>query len=162
MSESLKYIGPLYRVAALSTPGDLITKRIDGARVALESVETLQTIQLATLAFDLRVDGDLEWLLEPLRKADPTFVPEPANRELSLLATGLLRAVLADGHEGVLTAALAVVCCSMGGVRRIDPDGGVYEQAVLALQAEQQKSAAELPTNVALKNVDAAPHWPAP
>ena len=158
MSESLKYIGSLYGVAALSTPGELITKRIDGARAALESVETLQAIQLATLAFDLPVDGDLEWLLEPLRNADPTFVPEPADRELSLLATGLLRAVLADGHKSVLTAALAVICCSMGGTRRIDPDGGVYERAVLALQTEQQKSAAKLPTNAALKNIDAAPH----
>lgn len=157
MSESLKHIGSLYGVAALGTPGDLIAKRIDGARVALESVETLQATQLATLAFDLPVDGDLKWLLDPLRHADPTFLPGPADRELSLLATGLLRAVLADGHKSVLTAALAVICCSMGGVRRIDPDGGVYEKAVLALQAEQQKSAAELPTNAALKNVDAAP-----
>ena len=156
MSETLKQIGPLYKTAALDTPGDLITKRIEGSRVALESIGLPQAIQLVRLAFAMRVDSEIDWLLEPLRHADPTFVPESTDRELSLLATGLLLTVLVDRHKSALAAALAYVCCSMGGVRRLDlDDTKVSEQAVLVLQAKQQESSTTLPSTLALKNVAA-------
>ena len=155
MSESLKQIGPLYKAAALDTPGDLITKRIEGSRVALKSIGLPQAIQLVKLAFAMPVDSEIDWLLEPIRRADPTFVPESTDRELSLLATGLLLSVLVDRHKSALPAALAYVCCSMGGLRQLDPDGGVSEQAVLALQTKQQESSATLPPTLKLKRVEA-------
>ena len=154
MSETLKHIGPLYKAAALDTPGDLITKRIEGSRIALESIGLPQAIQLVKLAFVMGVDSEIDWLLEPLRHEDPTFVPEPTDRELSLLATGLLLTVLVDGHKSALAAALACVCCSMGGVRRLDLEHNkVFEQAVLVLQAKQQESSTTLPSMFTLKNV---------
>ena len=145
MSESLKKIGPLYRSVGLDTPLPLITQRIDAAAVVLPMVHSSRAITLVRLAFSLPVDlPDLVWFFEPFQDKDPTFAPDSKDREVSLLASCVLDAVMRDQHEAALPAALGYVCCSVGGLRSIDSAENLSDLATTTMQREQQRSAPSL------------------
>ena len=145
MSESLKKIGPLYRKVGLETPPALITQRIDAAAVVLPMVHTSRAITLVRLAFSLPVDSqDIAWFFGPFRDKDPTFAPDAKDREVSLLASSVLDAVMRDQHKAALPAALGYVCCSVGGLRGIDSAEDLSDLATTTMQQEQQRSAPSL------------------
>ena len=145
MSESLKKIGPLYRRVGLDTPLALITQRINAAAVVLPMVHSSRAITLVRLAYSLPVDSpDLTWFFEPFQDKDPTFAPDSKDREVSLLASSVLDAVMRDQHEAALPAALGYVCCSVGGLRKVDSAEDLSHLATTTMQREQQRSAPSL------------------
>ena len=154
MTESLKKIGPLYKSAGLDTPLALITQRIEAATAVLPMVCSSRAVTLVRLAFSLPVDStDLAWFFGPFQDKDPTFVQDPNDREVSLLASGLLNAVMRDQHEAAIPAALGYVCCSVGGLRSVDSAEDLSDLATTTMQREQQRSAPSLLQMAELKKI---------
>ena len=154
MAESLKKIGPLYKSVGLDTPPALITQRIEAAAVVLPMVHSSRAITLVRLAFSLPVDStDLAWFFEPFQDRDPTFAPNSNDREVSLLASSVLDAVMRDQHEAALPAALGYVCCSVGGLRSVDSAEDLSDLATTTMQREQQRSAPSLSQMAELEEI---------
>ena len=154
MAESLKKIGPLYKSVGLDTPLALITQRIEAAAVVLPMVDSFRAITLVRLAFSLPVDStDLAWFVEPFQDKDPTFAPNSNDREVSLLASSVLDAVMRDQHEAALPAALGYVCCSVGGLRSVDSAEDLSDLATTTMQREQQRSAPSLSQMAELERI---------
>ena len=130
----------------------LITQRIDAAAAVLSTVHPSRAIILVRLAFSLPVDPpDLAWFFEPFQDGDPTFAPDSKDREVSLLASSVLDAVMGDQHEAALPAALGYICCSVGGLRSIDSVQDLSDLAATTMQREQQRSAPSLSQMAELK-----------
>jgi hypothetical protein len=72
------------------------------------------SIDLARLYFGLKVPHGTEWFREPFAKPDLSFSLIDNEREVAVLASGLLSAAISDGK---LFAALAALCMAAAGHR---------------------------------------------
>lgn len=163
MSESpFQRLGPLYAKLGLETSPEIVPARIAGAKKAYSKFDELQLKCLVRGAIGLASPTELEHLTKILAVEDPTLGPESDDRELVLIAGGLLyRKIEAGGQLGTDTA-LAVVTSSFGGVRHSSVDSSLLIFAAERL-ASAQRSSNQIPvepTYIKKPNKDA--EWTKP
>lgn len=136
MSDTLGHMGPMYRKRGLDTDAQVIGSRIAAAQAAYDEMDADELAPLVRVALGRAVAGDLDGLVEEVKKVDLTFDVDAGGPELILMATAILREAI---EEGGLSdqAALATVVASFGGLRTFEADPDLVGAAQQALVSQQ-------------------------
>ena len=142
-------LGPLFGKLGLKISPEIVKLRLEGAAQAFEKYDSLYLESLVRGAFEISDSDDLSVIAEALRNADATYGPENDDREVSLVACGLLHEKMSqDTNDGKL-ASLAVSTAGFGGIRKcsLDPNLIDYSEEVLADAQISKNNFPQLPTS---------------
>lgn len=134
-------LGPLYAKLGLQTAPDVVNARLSGAANAYQYYDDYHVERLVRGALGLSAKDELDGLATKLREADPTMGLDNDDREVGLVASGLLHEKMSENTPEGYFASLVLATASCGGLRQSELDDGlvVYSEQVL-LKAQSSKN----------------------
>ncbi|WP_061209306.1 GTPase-associated system all-helical protein GASH [Leptospira borgpetersenii] len=133
-------LADLYKLAGLNPGPEIINLRKDSFDKILSELNNAKIIQLVRMYFGFPATSDFDWFRNGFAEMDSSFTLIENQNEATVLAAALLRSAM---DKFPLTS-LALVCGSVGGIRKTKIQISLLEEAKQALQMHSIKKREKL------------------
>jgi hypothetical protein len=139
MSETTaQYLSRLHSSTAIAAEAEVVERRATAIESIASQMTTEQAISGAAVAAGVASDlSRLQWLIQPVSEADPSFSPVTVDKAVAALSSALTFHVLTRSDSRSVAAALALLSAGMSKANGAGIDGrlpSIAQQRIWAMQ----------------------------